>query len=220
MKGVIPKKIKYIPIHGRHALSGGRAVWEGGRGMKAILYTYKGKTQSVTAWAKEYHMSSGTLNERLKRGWPIEQALTESVADNLIFYEYNGRQYTAAELAAMHGNINVTTMRTRLKTMTVEEALALPNRHPTRRVQITEEQQKRMFKPRPHKPDTKQCRTCIYHGSLSGCGGGDFGTVYCDYIEIKLKRRPCPPPPHCTEYKQGRSLVRSTALKRMGKVRA
>lgn len=183
--------------------------------MKPTLITFHGKTQSMTAWSKEYGLSSGAVNSRLKAGWPIEKALTTPATDNSIFYKYKGKQYSAYELAAMHGNIEVSSMRQRLKTMTVEEALALPNRHPTRRVRITEEQQKRTFKPVTKKPNTKKCRSCIYHGCVNG---GEHGEIYCDYIEIELHRRPCKPGPNCTAYKKGKSIVRKTALKRMGKV--
>ena len=45
---------------------------------KAVLYTFAGKTQSITAWAKETGLNYDTLRERLRQhGWPIERALTE-----------------------------------------------------------------------------------------------------------------------------------------------
>lgn len=184
--------------------------------MKPTLITYNGKTQSLTAWGREYGLTSGTINNRIRAGWEIGRALNTPATDNSVLYTYNGKQYTAYELAKMHGNIAVSSMRMRLKTMTVDEAITLPNRHPTRRVRITEEQQKRTFAPIPRKPDTKRCQSCIYHGTL---GGGEKGEIYCDYIEIEFHRRPCKPGPNCTAYKKGKSIVRKTALKRMGKVK-
>lgn len=45
---------------------------------KAVLYTFAGKTQSITAWAKETGLNYDTLRERLRQhGWPLERALTE-----------------------------------------------------------------------------------------------------------------------------------------------
>lgn len=186
--------------------------------MKVTLITYKGKTQSITAWARESEITSGGLNSRLQRGWDFEKALLAPPLSHAQKWEYKGEMYTAKELAIMHGSVSTATMLSRLRTMTVEEALALPNQRPHRKERITEEQQKQMFKPKPKKPDNKLCRTCIYHGTLSGCGDLGAGNVYCDYIEIEGHRRPCPPPPNCTAYKQGKSLVRKVALSRMGKV--
>lgn len=188
--------------------------------MRSTLITYNGKTQSITAWSKECKISSGGLSRRLQRGWDFERAITEPpITSTAQRYEYKGKMYTADELSILHGNICTSAMRTRLQTMSVEEAMEMPNRKPHRKVRITEKQQKRAFKPKPKKPNTTLCRSCIYHGSLSGGGGSEYGTIYCDYIEIELKRRPCPPPPNCTAYKKGKSVVRKTALKRMGKVR-
>lgn len=37
--------------------------------------TYNGKTQSLSDWAREYNIKSGTLESRLNTGWDIEEAL-------------------------------------------------------------------------------------------------------------------------------------------------
>ena len=43
----------------------------------ASLYTFDGKTQSISAWAREYRMSRSVLKHRLQRArWPIDKALT------------------------------------------------------------------------------------------------------------------------------------------------
>lgn len=42
---------------------------------KQTLVTYGGKTQNLTAWAKEYGISVQTLSRRLKDGWDFERAL-------------------------------------------------------------------------------------------------------------------------------------------------
>lgn len=41
-----------------------------------VFYTYKGKTKTSKQWCNEYAISQTTLNDRLKRGWTLEQALT------------------------------------------------------------------------------------------------------------------------------------------------
>jgi hypothetical protein len=39
------------------------------------LLTFDGKTQCLTAWAKEAGIKKSTLRERLERGWSVEAAL-------------------------------------------------------------------------------------------------------------------------------------------------
>ena len=47
-----------------------------------VFYTYKGKTKTSKQWCDEYGISQTTLNDRLKRGWTLEQALTISTSGN------------------------------------------------------------------------------------------------------------------------------------------
>lgn len=42
----------------------------------AHLLTYQGRTQPLSAWAKEFGMPRDRLKMRLKLGWPLEDALT------------------------------------------------------------------------------------------------------------------------------------------------
>ena len=39
--------------------------------------SFKGKTQIITDWAKEAGIAEGTIRNRLKRGWTVEDALTK-----------------------------------------------------------------------------------------------------------------------------------------------
>jgi hypothetical protein len=41
-----------------------------------VRLTFNGKTQTISEWAYELGFSQRTLQTRLKRGWPIEAALT------------------------------------------------------------------------------------------------------------------------------------------------
>lgn len=43
------------------------------------LYTYKGKSQCLAAWAEEYQIEYGRLKGRLKLGWTMEDALHNPV---------------------------------------------------------------------------------------------------------------------------------------------
>ena len=42
------------------------------------MLEYRGKRQSLTQWANEYNINPSTFNDRLERGWTMEQALTIS----------------------------------------------------------------------------------------------------------------------------------------------
>lgn len=43
-----------------------------------VFYTYKGETKTSKQWCEIFGISQTTLNDRLKRGWTLEQALTIS----------------------------------------------------------------------------------------------------------------------------------------------
>lgn len=43
-----------------------------------VYYTFKNETKTSKQWCDEYGISQTTLNDRLKRGWTLEQALTIS----------------------------------------------------------------------------------------------------------------------------------------------
>lgn len=43
--------------------------------------SYNGKIQSITLWAEELGISRSLIASRLRRGWPIEKALTQSSRD-------------------------------------------------------------------------------------------------------------------------------------------
>ena len=213
---ILPLKI----IHPSALLSGGRSNFERTEMKnKAIMVEYEGKQRSITSLAREYGITSGCLYYRLTHGWSVERAVNEPMENGRAnTYQYKGKWYNAAELAKLNGEVSPCTMHQRLLSgMSVAEAVETPNRRKHLRKRITEEEQKRIFKPIEHKPDTTLCRSCIYHGSLNGTGGAG-ASIYCDYIEIMLERRPCPPGPDCTAHVKGKSIVRKMALKRMGKV--
>ena len=51
---------------------------------------YKGKSQSMYAWARELDMNPKTLTERLRRGWTIERAFETNVKKRVYSLTYNG----------------------------------------------------------------------------------------------------------------------------------
>jgi hypothetical protein len=44
---------------------------------KVTLVTYQGRTQTASQWAREVGLKATTVNQRIKRGWTPERALTE-----------------------------------------------------------------------------------------------------------------------------------------------
>jgi hypothetical protein len=46
------------------------------RKTRQVLIEYKGKTQCISHWAKEYGLSNALLRLRLSKGWTMEDALT------------------------------------------------------------------------------------------------------------------------------------------------
>lgn len=55
-------------------LSFEEAIKRGNRQLRMI--TYKGKTQSLSAWTKELGFKEYTLQNRLRKGWTVEEAFT------------------------------------------------------------------------------------------------------------------------------------------------
>ncbi len=44
-----------------------------------VRLTYNNKTQTIAQWADELGMKYNTLDERLRKGWSVEKALTTPV---------------------------------------------------------------------------------------------------------------------------------------------
>lgn len=48
------------------------------------LLTYRGKTQTLTQWAREVGLNPSTLGGRLKWGWPVDRALTKPARERRV----------------------------------------------------------------------------------------------------------------------------------------
>ena len=93
------------------------------------FYTYNGKTQVLSVWAKEYGIDFKTLSDRLSKfNFTFEEALTRPVRRprNTKLFQYNGKFYTTGELALMCG-IKKQALRSRLRRgWSVEKAISTP----------------------------------------------------------------------------------------------
>lgn len=92
-------------------------------------YTYNGKTQYLSEWAKETGISLWTLKKRIENyGWSLERAFTERIRphNQVVF---RGKKFSYRELGDAYG-ITAGTLRERtaVRGMPVAEALTLPVR--------------------------------------------------------------------------------------------
>lgn len=85
-------------------------------------YTYKGRSQPISNWAREAGLDEGTLRFRITHGWDFERAITTPVANKS--YDYLGEQLCLSEIERREG-FTRNTLQSRLrKGMTFPDALA------------------------------------------------------------------------------------------------
>lgn len=182
-------------------------------GMRKLIITYNGRSQTAKEWEKETGIPERVIVDRYRDNWDTKRILTQPVQSRMNRrYEWEGVMRTIPELAKIHGGVTASTMRQRLEKYTVAEAMAMPNTRPHRKTRITEEKQKIMFQPIQQKVDTTQCRTCQYRSKDLTCSYADI-TGHC-------RKFISPPSPNCIVYIKGKSLAKTAALKRRGKMLA
>lgn len=91
------------------------------------LITYKGQTKTLAEWSEKFNMLGSTINERLRRGWPIEKALETPPEEHYIQYVYNGESKTMSEWASIY-NLPYDIVKARLNQYhwPIEEVLNTP----------------------------------------------------------------------------------------------
>jgi len=99
--------------------------------VNAYLITYKGKVDTLAAWARRYKLSSTTIKTRIERGWPVERALRTPLhggSDTLTFNDQTHTFGTWAKKAEI--GISPQTLRHRVERLgwPVERALTEPIR--------------------------------------------------------------------------------------------
>jgi lambda repressor-like predicted transcriptional regulator len=78
-----------------------------------VLVTHDGKTKTLTDWSKQLGISRGTLEGRMKRGWPAASILATPVKDTNRLFVAFGREQTVAQWSKESG-VPVGTIRARL----------------------------------------------------------------------------------------------------------
>lgn len=92
-----------------------------------------GKTQNISAWARELGLDASNLAWRLRNGWSIEQALTtkpntgnRTNKNGQRIIEYCGQEKCLSEWARQYG-MSISLLRLRLgKGMSIDAALNTP----------------------------------------------------------------------------------------------
>lgn len=56
------------------------------------LITHEGRTQTITAWAREVGLSAPTLWSRINAGWPVREALTDPIDSRFTRREQGSRR--------------------------------------------------------------------------------------------------------------------------------
>ena len=177
--------------------------------MKTKYITYKGKTLTAKEWETKVGMPSKLICDRLLSGWSVERALTEPVKQTCQkLYRWEGKKRTVRELATIRG-VGESTMRQRLRKMSLKEAMAMPNSRPQRRERIKEQEKPKKVVKQEEKRDYTQCKTCIYREKDMTCG---YSTV-----TGRCRLGISPPSPNCTVYKKGKPIVQKAVLERMRK---
>lgn len=97
---------------------------------KNRMITHNGETLCLEDWAQKIGIDSTSLNDRLKRGWPLEKALTSprgTVNHSLRIIEFQGKRQSLAEWSKQTG-LDESVIAGRLKRgWTVEQALTTPS---------------------------------------------------------------------------------------------
>ena len=96
----------------------------GRRARPRRLVEYQGRTWTVAELARHLGMKYITLSMRLRKGWPVEKAVSEDVR-RWRTYEYNGRQLSMRQLAAETGLPHSLLSSRLAKGMSVESAVRL-----------------------------------------------------------------------------------------------
>ena len=89
--------------------------------------TYKGKTKTLSQWAREYNINIVTLSDRLKTGMTMEKALSKPVikSGGFMFYTLNNETKLLSEWCKIY-NINYQTAWKKIKKgYSIEKALKL-----------------------------------------------------------------------------------------------
>lgn len=82
---------------------GTRVIAEKSQVGKERILHYRGKAQTLSAWAKELGMRKSCLESRLRSGWTVDKALTVPLGGDQEVYTVNGESHTLSGWAKKLG---------------------------------------------------------------------------------------------------------------------
>ena len=92
-------------------------------------YNYKGKTQTLPAWASELNVSVGAIHYRLANGWSFQEVMETPFTRGARNFTHDGKTQNLTDWASELG-VSPTAISIRMKGgMTFEEAISQPFRH-------------------------------------------------------------------------------------------
>lgn len=91
-----------------------------------VYLEYNGEVKTATQWAEEYHIDPHTLQDRIKRGWSAEDAITKPIKQKCRSVTYQGITRTIKEWADMIGISPGVISYRLLHGWSVEDALSKP----------------------------------------------------------------------------------------------
>lgn len=93
-----------------------------------VNLTYRGRTQTLTEWAREYNLHYRTLKSRLELGYTVDEALNKEDGKllNSPLYKYKGEEKSLTQWANLYG-MSKSCLYQRLKRgWGIEKALETP----------------------------------------------------------------------------------------------
>ena len=94
-----------------------------------LVITFQGKTQTAAKWIEELNINPYTFYSRIRKGWTVERAITESSDDRTLLIEFNGEKKTIKDWA-LALNLNIYVIYARLKKgWSYERTLSTPVRY-------------------------------------------------------------------------------------------
>lgn len=95
---------------------------------KPVLITYRGETKPMAEWAREAGIDQATFWNRYRKTGDMDYCMNVPVK-RATTYPYNGRRYTAIQLAKLNGTITPGGIDTRLRRgWSIEDIVNVKNR--------------------------------------------------------------------------------------------
>jgi hypothetical protein len=69
-----------------------------------VNLTFNGKTQCTAAWSEELGIQRQTIQQRAKKGWPVEKVLSKAKYERVTCTQFDSKQKSAIKRQQASGN--------------------------------------------------------------------------------------------------------------------